>query len=97
MQINGPSASQNISQLPPVRGPVKPAHLHILAASRSVDSSDELTISAAATDQVDAAAASSSASRASRVAEIRAQLAEGSYETPEKLRVAVDRLFERIG
>jgi len=94
MQIHGPSSSQNYNNVTPVRGPVKPTHFQILAASRSVESSDELTLSAAATDQTHASSASF---RASRVAEIRAQLEEGTYETVEKLNVAVDRLFEQIG
>jgi negative regulator of flagellin synthesis FlgM len=35
--------------------------------------------------------------RQDRVAQIRAQIASGTYETPEKLDVAVGRLLDEIG
>ncbi len=35
--------------------------------------------------------------RADRVAEIRASIASGSYETEEKISLALDRLLEEIG
>ena len=35
--------------------------------------------------------------RADRVAEIRAEIASGAYETDEKLELAVGRLFDEIG
>ena len=35
--------------------------------------------------------------RADRVAEIRAAIADGTYETPEKLDIAVGRLLDEIG
>lgn len=57
---------------------------------------------AQAVDQLDISAEAAEASQASdvrsdRVAEIRAQIASGAYETPEKLDAAVDRLLDQIG
>lgn len=55
---------------------------------------DQLDISAAASE----AAATSEAGgiRADKVAEIRSQIASGSYETPEKLDAALDRLLDQF-
>jgi negative regulator of flagellin synthesis FlgM len=39
-------------------------------------------------------AQSADASRADRIADIRTQIASGQYETPEKLQMAVSRMFE---
>jgi len=39
-------------------------------------------------------AQSADASRADRIADIRSQIASGQYETPEKLQMAVSRMFE---
>ena len=48
---------------------------------------------------VDAVQAAGTASeiRLDRVNAIRAAIADGSYETPEKLDLALDRLLERLG
>jgi negative regulator of flagellin synthesis FlgM len=35
-------------------------------------------------------------SRADRIAEIRTQIAQGHYDTPEKLEIAVTRMFDEI-
>ena len=35
--------------------------------------------------------------RQDRVGQIRQQIAEGTYETPEKLQIALERLFDEIG
>ena len=35
--------------------------------------------------------------RADRVAQIKAQIADGTYETPEKLDIALSRLLDEIG
>lgn len=97
MQVNGPSPSNSYNQIQPLRGPVKPAHFHKLAAAnRAAESGDQLTISAEALAKIESTNASSSELRANKIAEIRAQLAAGTYETPEKLDVAVDRMLQRI-
>lgn len=43
------------------------------------------------------AVAADSGLRMDRVNEIRAAIAQGSYETPEKLEIALERLLESIG
>ncbi|MEN1678147.1 MAG: flagellar biosynthesis anti-sigma factor FlgM [Planctomycetota bacterium] len=53
---------------------------------------DQLEISAEA-----AQASQAGGVRTDRVAEIRAQIASGAYETPEKLDAAVERLLDQIG
>lgn len=99
MQINGPSSHSinSVSQNQPVRGPVKPAHFHTLAASRVAETNDELTLSSEAIQRLEGARAASTENRSSRIAQIRAEIAEGRYDTPDKLELAVDRLLERIG
>ncbi|MBL8890455.1 MAG: flagellar biosynthesis anti-sigma factor FlgM [Planctomycetaceae bacterium] len=96
MQVNGPSPSNSYNQIQPLRGPVKPAHFHKLAATRAAESGDQLTISAEAMAKIESTNAASAELRANKIAEIRAQLAAGTYETPEKLDVAVDRMLQRI-
>jgi negative regulator of flagellin synthesis FlgM len=56
---------------------------------------DRVEISPAA--QAAAAAAESGDIRHSLVDRIRAEIASGSYETPQKLDAAVDRLLDEIG
>ena len=53
----------------------------------------------AVTLSVDAVKAADAASdiRFDRVAAIKAAIADGSYETPDKLDVALDRLLDRLG
>lgn len=54
---------------------------------------DAVTLSV---DAVKAAGATSDI-RFDRVAAIKAAIADGSYETPEKLDIALDRLLDRLG
>ena len=54
---------------------------------------DAVTLSV---DAVKAAGATSDI-RFDRVAAIKAAIADGSYETPDKLDIALDRLLERLG
>lgn len=55
---------------------------------------DQLDISAAASQA--AATSDTGAIRADKVAEIRSQIASGTYETPEKLDAALDRLLDQF-
>ena len=79
--------------------PVGPPHSSRVAASDSAKSSgpiqDELQISDAArlVEQVKQAPDI----RQDRVDAIRQQIAAGTYETPEKLEIALDRLLDEIG
>jgi negative regulator of flagellin synthesis FlgM len=54
---------------------------------------DTVTLSTEAVRAADAA----SGIRFDKVAAIKAAIADGSYETPEKLDIALDRLLERLG
>ncbi|MBX3422879.1 MAG: flagellar biosynthesis anti-sigma factor FlgM [Pirellulaceae bacterium] len=61
---------------------------------------DQLELSAEAQQLLASQAAGSptgSDIRAERVAEIRNAIAQGTYETPEKLSVALDRLLDSLG
>lgn len=55
---------------------------------------DQLDISAEA--QMMSAASTSGDIRADRVADIRAQIADGRYDTNEKLEAAVSRMFDEL-
>jgi len=94
MQIHGPAH---------VHGPqpVNPPH----QAAPSSTTSSSSTPSVHAADQLDISQAARAASQArdsapirlDRVANIRSQIADGSYETSEKLDAALDRLLDQLG
>jgi negative regulator of flagellin synthesis FlgM len=92
MQINGTTH---------VHGPhgMNPPHaLHRAQPARTAGSAqgvDQLDISNAA--EVALQAADGGEIRFDRVNQLRAEIAAGTYETPEKLTMAVDRLFDEIG
>lgn len=71
------------------------------AVSRTSQPVDELDLSPDVQHVERAAAADASSVvegiRFDRVAEIRQQIADGSYETPEKLDFALDRLLDEVG
>jgi negative regulator of flagellin synthesis FlgM len=56
---------------------------------------DKLELSDAA--QIAANKVETSGMRAERIAQIRQQIADGTYETPEKLDAALDRLLDELG
>jgi negative regulator of flagellin synthesis FlgM len=92
MQIYGPSHLHGPHPINAPHGqrPAQPAE-----RSGATPIADEVEISPAARQ----AEASQSAGevREDRVQSIRAQIARGTYETPEKLEVAVARLLDEIG
>ena len=60
--------------------------------------SDELQISAAAEAAIQSAESTSAESmRTDLVRRVRSEIAQGTYETPEKLDAALDRLLDEIG
>lgn len=79
--------SQGIAALKGVEA-AKAASQHGVAEVR-----DSVTLSTEAVRAADAA----SDIRFDKVAAIKAAIADGSYDTPEKLDIALDRLLERIG
>ena len=104
MQIYGPyRVSTTQANSGPQRAqPQKPAE----SASKPTQApTDQLDLSESAsvnrlnaTSQVDGTSqvAGSGEIRIDRVAEIRRQIADGSYETPEKLDAALDRLLDQF-
>ena len=56
---------------------------------------DELQISSQAQQAL--AAGETSSVRTDKIAAIRQQIANGTYETPEKLEIAMSRLFDALG
>jgi negative regulator of flagellin synthesis FlgM len=81
--------------------PIRPAHLSPTQAASSTGPSgleapqDEVEFSAAARmlDRLQ----SDPQVRAERLAEIRAAIVAGTYETPEKMALAIERLLAEIG
>ncbi len=93
MQIYGPThlhGSQGI-RAPHTTQPTKPS----APASASQPIQDELQLSDTA--QTLDSQNGLSGIRMDRVNEIRAQIADGSYETAEKMNIALDRLLDEIG
>lgn len=100
MQIFGPyrvsatQATQGNSRITPAK-PVTPGE-----SSRSAGPVDQLDLSAAAQGASrvsdNGAVAGGGEIRLERVAAIRRAIADGSYETPEKLDVAMNRLLDDL-
>lgn len=92
MEIYGPTS---------VHGPhgVKPPHgqraAQAPAATQVQSTEDQLDLSEAG--QIAARLSEATEVRQDRVTEIRAELAAGTYETPEKLALALDRMIDQIG
>lgn len=92
MEIYGPTS---------VHGPhgVKPPHgqraAQAPAATQVQSTEDQLDLSEAG--QIAARLSEATNVRQDRVTEIRAELAAGTYETPEKLALALDRMIDQIG
>lgn len=95
MQING---SSPLSHGQPIRQPAKSQPAAQTQSASSFDAVDELELSkeAQALSQ-QAIDATNSPARNERVAQIKAQIADGSYETPEKLDAALDKFLDSLG
>ena len=99
MQIYGPfrlSAAQNTagpqrSQAPTPNATTTPKQL-----SAPVDRLD-LSSAAMETNRMEGAIAGGGEIRIDRVAELRRQIADGSYDTPEKMDAALDRFLDQLG
>ena len=85
MQINGPFSVHGAQPIQP-QSEVAPVD-EIQIAESSIQPTDELALTGV--HQV-------SDIRMDRVAEIRAQIADGSYETADKLEIAVGRLIDDL-
>ncbi len=91
MQING---THQIHGTQALNAPHFNHRPHQSAEAGSAQAVDRLDISPAA---LAASEASGSGVRTDLVAQLREQIASGSYETPDKLEAAVDRLFDALG
>lgn len=91
MQINGPGPINNVSSVKPTG---RAQNAQASQSSSSIDTNDELTLSSEAQALT---AASTEEVRYDKVSQIRQQIADGSYETAEKLDVALDRLLDQLG
>ncbi len=100
MQIQGPAKTLQVHGPHDVNGP----HSRSAAPSKgqSTQAADQLDISPAAQEAARLAEAAETRAadgpiRSDVVARIKAEIADGSYETPEKLDAALDRLLDQIG
>ena len=92
MQIHGPA---NIHGPQPINPPHRAHSSGSATRPTGVDHTDQVDISPEA-DQISRAREASDV-RSDRVAEIRRAIADGSYETDEKLNAALDRLLDEMG
>jgi negative regulator of flagellin synthesis FlgM len=94
MNIFGVFSTQGSQGLGAVKGVEAAQSAQSAARQKGVgEVHDAVTLSV---DAVKAAGATSDI-RFDRVAAIKAAIADGSYETPDKLDIALDRLLDRLG
>lgn len=89
MQINGTGPVNNLSSVKPAS---RPGNTPKAAEASAAGASDELTLSSEAQ-----ALTGGSDVRMEKVNQIKQQIAAGTYETPEKLDAALDRLLDQLG
>ena len=92
MQIQGPA---HLHGAQPINPPHRATQREPVAGTSSLTQVDQLDIS----QEADLVSRINSLPdvRADRVADLRAQIASGAYETDAKLDVAIDRLLDEIG
>jgi negative regulator of flagellin synthesis FlgM len=93
MQIYGPSQVHGAQQIGPPHTSSRVAGSSATSAAAPIQ--DEVNISDAARSAD--ASGQTTGIRQDRVDAIRAQIASGTYETPEKLDIAMQRLLDQIG
>ena len=91
MQIHGPSFVHGAQ---PLSGPHRTVAPQSAPPASRTPAADELTLSPEATRASQLRAIPDI--RADRVAELKAQIASGAYETDAKLNVALDRLLDEM-
>lgn len=97
MPVNGPQPTNIVHGPQSLSGPNSP-RIARGAQQPATPAADELDISPAAAQAADAASeVNTDGVRTDLVARIRSQIADGTYETTEKLDTAVDRLLDEIG
>jgi negative regulator of flagellin synthesis FlgM len=92
MQIHGPSQVHGAQG---VNGPHSQRGSSSRPAQSTAGPADQLDISPAA--EVAASAAEGGEIRSDLVARVRSEIAAGTYETPDKMAAALDRLVDEIG
>lgn len=92
MQVNGPS---HLHGAHGINGPHYNRNNTPQAGKTAGAPSDQLDISPAALEAIEAQERGEI--RADLVARVRQQIADGTYETPEKLDAALDSLLDEIG
>jgi flagellar biosynthesis anti-sigma factor FlgM len=96
MQISNNFSVSSVDALRNTSRNAPPADIANVSAENSLTPVDQLDLSAEAqgmTETIDTA----SEIRVDRVADIRRQIAEGSYDTDEKLSFALDRFLDTLG
>lgn len=91
MQIQGPA---NLHGAQPIQGPHRVNETAPQQSSDSIHGADQLEISAEA--EMISRIRDVPDIRADRVAEIRQQIEAGTYETDDKLEIAIGRLFDEL-
>jgi negative regulator of flagellin synthesis FlgM len=95
MQIYGPYRVSTTQPTSPAQRAQsqKPAELAARPSATPVDQLDLSSVNRLNASQI----AGGGEIRIDRVADIRRQIAEGSYDTPEKMDAALDRLLDQLG
>ncbi len=95
MQIYGPFRVSAAQQSSPAQR-IQPQQADPTTAKPATQSADQLDLSSGVNRLDSAQIAGSGEIRTDRVADIRRQIADGNYETPEKLDAALDRLLDQF-
>ena len=98
MQINGINGAQPVTQTSQVESAKATQATSITNPTDQVDISAEAELNSQTVDMVNQLQIQDLPEiRADRVTQIREAIEAGTYETPEKLELAIDRLLDEIG
>ena len=92
MEVNGPNPIDNTNPIKPIK---QPENIEKAAESSSVQPQDEVEISNAG--KMLNKLNQSSELHSARLAQIKAEIEAGTYDTEEKLEAAMERLLGEIG
>ncbi|MEM7475409.1 MAG: flagellar biosynthesis anti-sigma factor FlgM [Planctomycetota bacterium] len=93
MQINGLQQNQNVQSLNTVNNAQPPQQAEVADTASSLPA-DQLDLSPESLAIEASSPADSSGIRMDKVAAIRQAIADGTYETPEKMSAALDKLLD---
>ena len=96
MQINGINGAQSVNPTSPVESAKATQATSITTPTDQVDISAEAELNSQTIEMIDQIQDLPEI-RTDRVAQIREAIESGTYETEEKLNVAIDRLLDEIG